>query len=634
MFNVKLRVYQFSITRGVASAVVGITSPVVDHAFFGGNNVSGLVLGSAVATAITLAEQLTLAPLHIGEYITSGSLLAAHSSINVLSVIFPGSSEASFSLASFFTLVKREWNDPNSAIHLPDRKFGFTEMARAIVAWVALQGVTQEWQEKDWLEHLKEIRVEDYVSDSQRHQRVGSRVRVTSDVIFPGNRGQLISADIGEAPATCGRAMSSTLYRNGPARMSLSAATAKRVTLEMPKPKDPTEMKATLRRLSKMVLAGYGGASLLFFGMGPEFTAPQAANSTSGPSNKKKSEEIQLENAIDASEAEASGVPLSSSAAGDNTSYSWWDILLGRHDKEIFERYANAPVDQQTQHARHAQETWRRKKAQMKNEAVIGIEHQMPRYWVLTDHGRSQIVLVLRGTMSLNELAVDLTCEPVDFEPAAMEDETSEQLPTASSWISGIPFPSPSSFRQFPRKSFSSTTPPRYHVHGGMLKMARIMGEVGKPVHLAVREALSYNPEYELVLCGHSLGAGVAAMLGLVRFSFTMLVLAIEPWCGVHNQMWADPKTCCTVRSSGLPIGHRVSVYCFAPPCATFLSHPLVSLIPIIVCGQVRCGSRTERTCVEFDHLIRILARCSFTTLTWVCQGHTERSYVALRCER
>jgi len=127
-----------------------------------------------------------------------------------------------------------------------------------------------------------------------------------------------------------------------------------------------------------------------------------------------------------------------------------------------------------------------------------------------------------------------------------MEDETSEQLPTASSWMSGIPFPSPSSFRQFPRKSFSSTTPPRYHVHGGMLKMARIMGEVGKPVHLAVREALSYNPEYELVLCGHSLGAGVAAMLGL---------------------MWADPKTCCTVRSSGLPIGHRVSVYCFAPPC-------------------------------------------------------------------
>lgn len=498
--------------------MVGITSPVVDHAFFGGNNVSRLVLGGAVATAITLAEQLTLAPLHIGEYITSGSLLAAHSSINVLSVIFPGSSEASFSLASFITLVKREWNDPNSATHLPDRRFGFTEMARAIVAWVALQGVTQEWQEKAWLKHLKEIRVEDHVPESQRHQRVGSRVRVTSDVIFPGNRGQLISADIGEAPATYGRATSSALHPNGPARISISAATAKRLKL---KPKSPTEMKAALKRLSKMVLAGYGGASLLFFGMGPEFTSPQTATSISSSSNKKKSEEAQLEHAIDASEAEASGQSsLPSPAAGDpGTPYSWWDILLGRHDKEIFERYANAPVDQQSQQARHAQETWRRKKAQMKNEAVIGIEHQMPRYWVLTDHGRSQIVLVLRGTMSLNELAVDLTCEPVDFEPAVMEDESSEQLPTASSWMSGIPFPSPSSFSRFPRKSFSSTTTPLYHVHGGMLKMARIMGEVGKPVHIAVQKALSYNPEYELVLCGHSLGAGVAAMLSLVRSS-------------------------------------------------------------------------------------------------------------------
>jgi sn1-specific diacylglycerol lipase len=50
-----------------------------------------------------------------------------------------------------------------------------------------------------------------------------------------------------------------------------------------------------------------------------------------------------------------------------------------------------------------------------------------------------------------------------------------------------------------------------------MLKMARIMGEVGKPVHRAIQDALRNNPDYELLLCGHSLGAGVGAMLGLVR---------------------------------------------------------------------------------------------------------------------
>ena len=39
----------------------------------------------------------------------------------------------------------------------------------------------------------------------------------------------------------------------------------------------------------------------------------------------------------------------------------------------------------------------------------------LPCFWVLTCHGR---VLVLRGTMSLNETASDLTCEPEGFEPA------------------------------------------------------------------------------------------------------------------------------------------------------------------------------------------------------------------------
>lgn len=55
-------------------------------------------------------------------------------------------------------------------------------------------------------------------------------------------------------------------------------------------------------------------------------------------------------------------------------------------------------------------------------------------------------------------------------------------------------------------------------------------------------------PHVDLVLCGHSLGAGVAALLGL---------------------MWADPTTCRTVKDSGLPVGRKVGVWCFAPPYAT-----------------------------------------------------------------
>jgi len=42
--------------------------------------------------------------------------------------------------------------------------------------------------------------------------------------------------------------------------------------------------------------------------------------------------------------------------------------------------------------------------------ATIGAFEKMPRFWVLTDHTRRQVILILRGTMSLNEVAVVITC--------------------------------------------------------------------------------------------------------------------------------------------------------------------------------------------------------------------------------
>lgn len=42
------------------------------------------------------------------------------------------------------------------------------------------------------------------------------------------------------------------------------------------------------------------------------------------------------------------------------------------------------------------------------------------------------------------------------------------------------------------------------------------------------------------------------------------MFLVSVPHC--TPQIWADPKSCRTVKSSGLPVGRRVSVYSFAPP--------------------------------------------------------------------
>ena len=156
----------------------------------------------------------------------------------------------------------------------------------------------------------------------------------------------------------------------------------------------------------------------------------------------------------------------------------------------------------------------------------------MPRFWVLTDHVRREVVLVIRGTMSLNELAVDLTCDPAPFtlpqhrasssshQPSVPEhvqearedsfdelDEEIENLPGSFPFPMDLSVPSSptpdekvkgKSTKPFPRARVPSESADDavYIVHGGMLKMTRAMGAPGKPVHVAVRQALRKNKGY------------------------------------------------------------------------------------------------------------------------------------------
>lgn len=375
--------FQFSLVRNVASGTVGATATVLDHKVFG-NQVTAPIIEGAVTSAINFAEAITLAPIFLGEYISAASIGAAHSSIDILSVILPGSSEASFSLVSFIGLVKREWDNPSPEANIPNKKYGITEVARALVAWIALQGVTQEWHEERWLSYLREIELHDPSTELQL-KRVPSRIRVTSDVIFPGNRGQLISADIGEAPSgTRTRARSPSVL----SRISMSSfrwKDQKEYHHVERSQKSVDEIKTNLRRLSKMVLAGYGGATLLFFGVSPWLASTSTQLGASTSRNQKEAEEAQLESAINAAEAEVDG-KSSYISASENSDFSWWDILMGKHDKEIFERSVNL-------HLSSTDDV----QARVRTTAVIGIERQMPRFWVLTDHDRRQVVLVLRG---------------------------------------------------------------------------------------------------------------------------------------------------------------------------------------------------------------------------------------------
>ncbi|KAI0329928.1 alpha/beta-hydrolase [Cubamyces sp. BRFM 1775] len=554
--------FGFSVTRGIASTAAGITGTVIDHTLFGGATGAGALFGSAVSSAISAVEFVALAPILLGETITSTSLVAAHSSLSLLTTIFPGSDEASFSLASFVGLVRREWNEPAESEGLPEERYGLGEILKALAGFAALQGVTSEWQEKRWFKYLREVPVYDESHVAQPRQRVDSRVTVTGDTIYPSHSGQIVTADITEVPvpgawparqSTKSHGASSSNSRRPPAAASMD------------------DLKQTLRRLSKLVLAGYGGPSLLFFGV------------SLSPQKERRKAEATIADAVDASEREAAGPqgvkdsvqttgPKPEDRGPGTASYSWWDVLMGKHDTDIFLNWAkshSSPTSNAAPEAPPAPPT-----------AHVSTENHMPRFWVLTDHVRREVVLVIRGTMSLNELAVDLTCDPAPFtlpqhrssssshEPSVPDpveeareesfdelDEEIENIPGSFPFPMDLSVPSPAvpeekekNTKPFPRARVPSESADDavYIVHGGMLKMTRAMGGPGKPVHIAVRQALRKNKGYSLVLCGHSLGAGVAGLLAL---------------------MWASPETRLTHRASGLPINRQVTAYCFAPPC-------------------------------------------------------------------
>lgn len=146
--------------------------------------------------------------------------------------------------------------------------------------------------------------------------------------------------------------------------------------------------------------------------------------------------------------------------------------------------------------------------------------------------------------MSLNDLAVDLTCEPKEikldcnpqadlpsFPPFAAEDSCHDDRSFIG--IEDILESIPGSYPGFLDNDTASGLPPYqsqfsisgddYQVHGGIHKMAMEMGSIGRPVWLVVNNALKRNPSYDLVLCGHSLGAGLCTMLALVSSSCVRL---------------------------------------------------------------------------------------------------------------
>ncbi|KAI8646079.1 hypothetical protein BD408DRAFT_380921 [Parasitella parasitica] len=189
-------------------------------------------------------------------------------------------------------------------------------------------------------------------------------------------------------------------------------------------------------------------------------------------------------------------------------------------------------------------------------------------HYVTVDHYAEAIVLTCRGTLGLGDVLTDLTCDYKEF-----------TLPTDS--ISH-------------GEEANGGHRRAYVAHGGMLEAAQLLATQKGKVFEAIKKGLESYPQYGLILCGHSLGAGVASLLSVLwseeklHFLSRQMMLNQDTDSSLPRNFFDSfaaasiKKVSCpfvTSELSGLPAGRPIHCYTYGSPCV--MSLPLSEY-----CGQ------------------------------------------------
>ncbi|KAL9539198.1 hypothetical protein MBANPS3_010409 [Mucor bainieri] len=199
-------------------------------------------------------------------------------------------------------------------------------------------------------------------------------------------------------------------------------------------------------------------------------------------------------------------------------------------------------------------------------------------HYVTVDHYAEAIVLTCRGTLGLGDVLTDLTCDYREF-----------TLPTDSI-----------AHGEEANGGHQRT----YVAHGGMLEAAQILAVQKGKVFEAIKKGLESYPHYGLVLCGHSLGAGVASLLSVLwseeklHFLSRRMMASQDPHSDTPPRTFLDSFAAASIKKvscpfvtselSGLPAGRPIHCYTYGSPCVMSLelSHYCSGLVTSVVHGN------------------------------------------------
>ncbi|KAI9828296.1 MAG: hypothetical protein M1832_002724 [Thelocarpon impressellum] len=179
-------------------------------------------------------------------------------------------------------------------------------------------------------------------------------------------------------------------------------------------------------------------------------------------------------------------------------------------------------------------------------------------HYVSLDHDSKAVVLTCRGTLGFEDILTDMTC---DYDDLALRGHV-------------------------------------YRVHKGIHASARrLLHGGGGRVMATVKAALEEFPDYGFVLCGHSLGGGVAALLAIMisepsraDAAGPAFVTLGQPPPRTPLRLTEGPGSSVPAPSEPirLPAGRPVHVYAYGPPATVSPSLRLATrgLITTVVNGQ------------------------------------------------
>ncbi|OMJ20515.1 Sn1-specific diacylglycerol lipase alpha [Smittium culicis] len=105
-----------------------------------------------------------------------------------------------------------------------------------------------------------------------------------------------------------------------------------------------------------------------------------------------------------------------------------------------------------------------------------------PVHYIAVDHYTKSVVLAIRGTLGVSDLFVDMMC----------------------------------TYKRIILSNHPISKETEFKVHSGMWQSAIMLANPSGEVFMEISNALREFPQYGLVLCGHSLGGGVAALLAIL----------------------------------------------------------------------------------------------------------------------